>query len=221
MPADPSIVAYLRQRAAALGIDPSIAERVAAAEALNVFDPNRPDLGGDDRSSFGVYQLHYGGLSPKMPHAGLGDEFTKATGLDARDPRTWKQQIDFSLDFARKHGWGSWMGAKNTGIPNFAGIPGGSGAAPVAGATAAAPNLAMQFGQAAATGAGKGIGDVTAQQGVQGAMSPPGLPSLALTFLQQAEDRRQREDEQDQARRQALFAPTVAVAPGSLAGLYG
>ena len=122
MPANPAIEAYIRDAAIRRGIDPETAVRVARAEALNVFDPNRPDLGGDDGSSFGVYQLHYAGLSRKMPNAGLGDEFTKATGLDARDPSTWKQQVDFSLDHAKRHGWGAWMGAKNTGIGDWQGI---------------------------------------------------------------------------------------------------
>lgn len=57
-----------------------------------------------------------------MPNPGLGDEFTKATGLHASDPSTWKQQIDFSLDWARKHGWSPWMGAKAEGITGMMGI---------------------------------------------------------------------------------------------------
>jgi len=83
-------------------------------------------------------------------------------------------------------------------------------------------NLAMSFGQTAATGAGQAFGDVAGQQGVQAATMPPAMPNLALTFLQQAQERQQREEDEAQARRQALFAPTVPVAPGgSLAGLYG
>lgn len=58
-----------------------------------------------------------------MATSGLGDTFTKETGLDARDPSTWKAQVDFSLDKAKKGGWGPWHGWK--GAP-FAGInPGG------------------------------------------------------------------------------------------------
>jgi hypothetical protein len=124
MPANPAVVAYIRDAATRRGIDPEVALRVAGAEALNVFDPNKPDLGGDDHSSFGMFQLHYGGLSRKMPNPGLGDEFTRATGLDARDPSTWRQQVDFSLDWAKRHGWGSWMGAKAAGVSDFAGISG-------------------------------------------------------------------------------------------------
>jgi hypothetical protein len=122
MPAHPEVLAYVRQRAAELGIDPNVAEAVSRSEALNVFDPNKPDLGGDDRSSFGPFQLHYGGLSKKMPRPGLGDAFTKATGLHASDPSTWRQQVDFALNTAKQDGWRQWMGAANTGIGRWAGI---------------------------------------------------------------------------------------------------
>jgi hypothetical protein len=125
---------YIREEAVKRGIDPDIAVRVAESEALNAFDPDQPDRGGDEGSSFGLYQLHYKGLSKNMPNAGLGDEFTAATGLDARDPSTWKQQVNFSLDHAVKNGWDAWMGAKKNGITGFAGI-GGKGS-PNAGATA-------------------------------------------------------------------------------------
>jgi hypothetical protein len=117
---------FVREEAVKRGIDPDIAVRVAESEALNAFDPDKPDRGGDEGSSFGLYQLHYKGMSPNMPNAGLGDEFTARTGLDARDPSTWKEQVKFSLDWAGKNGWGSWMGAKKAGIPDFAGISGKS-----------------------------------------------------------------------------------------------
>jgi hypothetical protein len=63
---------------------------------------------GDDSSSFGPFQLHMGGLSEKYPHPGLGDEFKKQTGLDARDPKTVPQQIAFVSDYTAKHGWNDW-----------------------------------------------------------------------------------------------------------------
>jgi len=131
---------FIREEAVKRGIDPDIAVRVAESEALNAFDPDQPDRGGDEGSSFGLYQLHYKGMSPSMPNAGLGDEFTRLTGLDARDPSTWKDQVKFSLDWAGKKGWGSWMGAKKAGIPDFAGISGKSpnvGEVAPGGATAA------------------------------------------------------------------------------------
>lgn len=149
MPANPEVEAYIRRRAPFYKIDPDTAVRVAMTEALNVFDPNQPDLGGDDRSSFGPFQLHYGGVSDKMPSAGLGDEFTRVTGLDARDPSTWPQQVDFALSVASKDGWRQWYGARDNGIPRWAGIhePG------VAAATAGAGDVG-----------GIGRGQIMAQQ---------------------------------------------------------
>jgi hypothetical protein len=121
---NPDVSDYIRQGAIARGMDPNIVLRVAGHEGLNVFDPSKPDQGGDEGSSFGPFQLHYAGRSKSMPNPGLGDEFTKATGLHASDPSTWKQQIDFSLDWARKHGWSPWMGAKAEGITGMMGING-------------------------------------------------------------------------------------------------
>jgi hypothetical protein len=127
MAADPKVLAYLRKAAIARNIDPDIAVKAFGHEALNVFDPNKPDRGGDHGSSFGVAQLHYGGLSKVEPNPGLGDAFTKATGLDARDPSTWPQQIDFALDHVAKNGWGAWMGAKAEGITGMMGVGGRGG----------------------------------------------------------------------------------------------
>lgn len=121
---NPDVSDYIRQGAIARGMDPNVVLRVAGHEGLNVFDPSKPDQGGDEGSSFGPFQLHYAGRSKSMPNPGLGDEFTKATGLHASDPSTWKQQIDFSLDWARKHGWSPWMGAKAEGITGMMGING-------------------------------------------------------------------------------------------------
>lgn len=116
------VAGYIAQRAQQMGIDPNVALRVAGHEGLKAFSPNAPDRGGDGGSSFGPFQLHYGGVNPSMPHGGMGDDFTAATGLDARDPATWKQQIDFSLQHAKQNGWGAWMGAKAEGITGFDGI---------------------------------------------------------------------------------------------------
>ncbi|ENN86077.1 hypothetical protein RHSP_32076 [Rhizobium freirei PRF 81] len=116
------VVAYIRQAAIKRGIDPNIALRVANHEGLRGFDPTKVDRGGDGNSSFGPFQLHYGGINPRMPHGGLGDEFTKKTGLDARNSSTWKQQIDFALDQVRKGGWGPWMGARAEGITGKMGV---------------------------------------------------------------------------------------------------
>ena len=125
--ANPEVVSYIAQAAAKRGIPPNIALGVAGAEGLRGFDPNgKPNL-GDDGSSAGPFQLHYGGVAPGGNSGpGLGDDFTKATGLDARDPSTWKAQVDFSLDHAATNGWGAWHGAAKVGIGQFAGIGGQS-----------------------------------------------------------------------------------------------
>lgn len=148
---NPDVSSYIQQAAASRGIDPKIALKVAGHEGLNVFDPSKPDNGGDERSSFGPFQLHYAGLSKSMPHSGLGDEFTKATGLDARDPSTWQKQVDFSLDWAKNHGWSPWMGAKAEGITGMMGI----GNAPPS-AVASVPQQAR--GQVASLDPSSGMG---------------------------------------------------------------
>lgn len=108
--------AYIRQKAAALGIDPDTAVLVARHEGLgNAY-------AGDKGSSFGDYQLHYGGVSKQYPNAGLGDAFTKATGLDARDPSTWQAQIDYALAQVRTNGWSAFMGAAAAGVSRYQGV---------------------------------------------------------------------------------------------------
>jgi hypothetical protein len=107
---------YIIAAAKARGIDPDVALRVAKSEGLAQY-------AGDENSSFGPYQLHYGGVAGGGNSvSGLGDRFTAKTGLDARNPTTWKQQVDFALDTATKEGWGAWHGW--TG-PERAGLPGG------------------------------------------------------------------------------------------------
>lgn len=77
-----SVAAYIQQSAAARGIDPNVALRVAMSEGLRSYS-------GDGGSSFGPFQLHYGGIA-KGGNAvgGLGDVFSRITGLDARNPMT-------------------------------------------------------------------------------------------------------------------------------------
>ncbi|GJD63750.1 hypothetical protein [Methylobacterium frigidaeris] len=119
--ASPEVVDYIRQRASALGIDPDTAVAVANTEGLRGYKlDGKKDGGGDNGMSFGPYQLYYGG--------GLGNEFSKKhPGLHASDKSTYKQQVDFALEHAAKNGWGSWYGARNNGIGNWAGIGGRAG----------------------------------------------------------------------------------------------
>jgi hypothetical protein len=129
MAANPEVLAYLVEGAKRRGIDPATVVRAFGHEGLNVFDPAQPDRGGDEGSSFGPYQLHYAGMSKSMPRAGMGDDFTSKTGLNARDPSTWRQQTDFVLDHLAGGGsWRPWMGAAAEGITGRMGLPGGSGA---------------------------------------------------------------------------------------------
>ena len=112
------VEAYIRQAARLRGMDPEVAIGVYRSEGARGYV-------GDRGSSFGPYQLHYGGMAGGgMAVSGLGDTFTKQAGLDAKNPATWKSQVDFSLDQAKKGGWGPWHGWK--GSP-FAGINAGSG----------------------------------------------------------------------------------------------
>lgn len=108
--------AYIRDAAIKRGMDPNVALAVARSEGLGNYV-------GDRGSSFGPFQLHYGGVAGGgMAVSGLGDTFTRQTGLDARDPSTTQQQIDFALDWAKAHGWSAWHGWR--GAP-FAGIGAG------------------------------------------------------------------------------------------------
>jgi hypothetical protein len=119
---DPGLLNYLRQGAIKRGIDPNVAMSVANSEGLRDSTMTH-EVVGDKGTSFGPYQLHYGGSGiPGMNVKGLGDDFTKKTGLDARDPSTTHDQIDFALDRAKQNGWQDWHGAKNTGIDRWQGI---------------------------------------------------------------------------------------------------
>lgn len=104
---------YIRESAQARGIDPDVAVNVARSEGLNSYI-------GDEGSSFGPFQLHYGGMAPGgNAVSGLGDVFTAQTGLHANDPTTIPQQIDFALDHAAQNGWDAWHGWKGD---RYAGI---------------------------------------------------------------------------------------------------
>ncbi|TGV26331.1 hypothetical protein [Mesorhizobium sp. M4B.F.Ca.ET.143.01.1.1] len=118
-----SLEAYIRQAAAARGIDPDIAVRVASGEG-GLANPFRHGEGPAPRSqdprfgrlenSFGPFQLYISGNG-----AGLGDRAV-AAGVD---PRTnWQGGIDFALDEAKRKGWGQWYGAKAKGVTGMMGI---------------------------------------------------------------------------------------------------
>jgi len=111
---------YIRQIAPYYGIDPNA--------AIAIFDE---ETGGDSNfigdmgSSFGPFQLHYGGMVPGIPrlnHPGLGDEFTAATGLNGSDPSTWQAQVEFSLYKASTGGWTPWSTMSAAGLHKWSGI---------------------------------------------------------------------------------------------------
>ena len=129
---DPTTIGLIRQAAVARGIDPDQAVQVAQSEGGNNYI-------GDNGSSFGPFQLHYGGMaSGGNAISGLGDTFTAQTGLHASDPTTIPAQINFALDQASQNGWGAFHGWK--GAP-YAGISSGSKMA------ASAPKNAADFSQ--------------------------------------------------------------------------
>ena len=118
---------YIREAAKARGIDPEVALRVARSEGLNTYKGDKDSKG--NYTSFGPYQLHYAGHGGGMSSKGLGDSFTKETGLDARNPNTWRQQVDYALNNAAKGGWGPWHGAARAGISSRQGLQGAHSAA--------------------------------------------------------------------------------------------
>ena len=79
---------------------------------------------GDGGSSFGPFQLHYGGVNKDMPHPGLGDQFTQETGKDARDPSTVPDQIRWVADYTAKNGWKKdWTTAREGNLPSAGAQP--------------------------------------------------------------------------------------------------
>ncbi|WP_139234254.1 hypothetical protein [Methylobacterium pseudosasicola] len=109
--ANPEMVAYIREAAIRNGIDPNIALRIAASEGLGGSIPGVRMTPGDNGTSFGPFQLHYGG------RGSLGTEYTRATGHHAGDPQHWKEQIDFALGYAgRKKTWAPWFGRGPAGV---------------------------------------------------------------------------------------------------------
>jgi hypothetical protein len=108
------IEAYIRQQAAARGMDPEIAVRVARSEGgLN--DPFRQGesmLKYGREESYGPFQLH-------MRNGGVGVRALQA-GIDPR--KNWQGGVDYALAEAQNKGWGQWFGAAKAGIGKWQGI---------------------------------------------------------------------------------------------------
>lgn len=114
------IETYIRQAAAARGIDPDIAVRIARAEG-GLTDPVRQSevvKNGVREQSYGPFQLYLGG--------GLGNQALKA-GIDPRDPNQWQRGVDFALDeAARNKSWSHWYGRGPAGVGVNEGFSGGA-----------------------------------------------------------------------------------------------
>jgi hypothetical protein len=106
--------AFIRAEASKRGLDPDVAMAVAKSEGFTNYS-------GDQGTSFGAFQLHYKNNIPGLSNGGLGDTFTKQTGLDARDRSTERQQIQFALDQAKQGGWAPWHGWKGSPLAGGAG----------------------------------------------------------------------------------------------------
>ena len=101
---------YALQKAQQLGVNPKMVDHIGTNESQW-----QAGASGDGKSSFGPLQLHYGNVSDAYPRSGVGDAFTKETGLDARDPRTAYEQIDYGLNHMKNNGFGAWSTAKTFG----------------------------------------------------------------------------------------------------------
>src|SRR5215471_5691119 len=126
---------YIDQAARARGIDPEVAMSVAYFEGGR--DPNNPNqppftdpaVRGTFKtgSSWWPFQLHYGGPGYQQygTTAGMGNDFTRATGYQPGDPAAWRASVDFALDKALQLGWyPGWYGSKPAGVSQWQGIPG-------------------------------------------------------------------------------------------------
>lgn len=71
--------------------------RIYSSEGLNCYV-------GDIGTSFGPFQLHYGGGGHGNRSGGLGNIFTRQTGLDARNRDTVPAQIAFMRRWGTEHG---------------------------------------------------------------------------------------------------------------------
>jgi len=105
---------YTRQEASKWGIDPNVASKFLGQES-SYGQAKRP---GDNGTSFGPFQLHFAADGRAM-----GDDFRRDTGLDPRDPSTWKAQIDYAMKRAAMGGWGPWTTTMNKlGLNQWSGI---------------------------------------------------------------------------------------------------
>jgi len=174
-PTKDEMSAYIAAKATELGIDPSVAVAVANSEGLNANPADGWQSGvvknGQREPSYGPFQLYMGG--------GLGNNFLKQTGLDPRDPTTWKKQVDFALGHAKTNGWGSWYGARNSGIGDFQGIGGQP-----QGASGIDPNIVQAIGDPNVSPEIKSALSILLQQKIAAAQPPDPMKALELQKAQ-------------------------------------
>lgn len=121
LPSDDEVNAYITQRSSTLGINPRVSVDISQAERGS----RTSGWIGDNGSSFGPFQLHLGGIAGGGNSGpGLGDMFVSRTGLDPRNiADTWKQQVDFALQWARDvSGWEPFHAASTLGYGKWDGI---------------------------------------------------------------------------------------------------
>jgi hypothetical protein len=113
------IEAYVKHGAARRNIDPNLVWRFVVAESNgNPAVRSRGTLrNGQQEDSWGLFQLNRGG--------GLGN-LAEQQGINIRDPNTWKQQTDFTLDYlAKTKDWTPWLNTMNKlGVGRHAGFSG-------------------------------------------------------------------------------------------------
>jgi hypothetical protein len=106
---------YIREAAKARGISPDAAIKVFHSEGATGHGPSlQSNIRKSGSGSFNGYEDSHGPF--QLYRGGIGADFEQKTGLKIDDPTTFRQQIDFSLDWAAEHGWGKWNGPKNIGM---------------------------------------------------------------------------------------------------------
>lgn len=121
LPTDQEVDTYITQKATVLGINPQIAVAISRAER----GARSTGWIGDQGSSFGPFQLHLGGIAGGANStSGLGNVFAQKLNLDPRNiADTWKQQVDFALQWARDvSGWSPFHAAQQLGYSTWDGI---------------------------------------------------------------------------------------------------
>jgi hypothetical protein len=105
---------FIRSSARKADIDPDVAMAVAYSEGFHNFKSTIPG-----EKSYGAFQLH---VTPGGGGNAVGDQFQKLTGLDPSDPANEKETIMFAMEWAKRHGWHDFHGAKKTNIGDHQGI---------------------------------------------------------------------------------------------------